>query len=70
MDALEALPDVEKTSLFGTAVHAVLRSPAVDVASIERSLQRDGHTLRSVSAVTPSLEDVFLDVVEGTGIRA
>ena len=25
MSALEAMPQIEKTSLFGTAVHAVLR---------------------------------------------
>ena len=30
MRALDAMPDVEKTSLFGTAVHAVLRSAATN----------------------------------------
>ena len=34
MRALEAMADVEKTSIFGTAVHAVLRSPDVDPALI------------------------------------
>ena len=28
MRALDEMPDVEKTSLFGTSVHAVLRSAA------------------------------------------
>ena len=31
MSALERLPGVEKTSLFGTAVHAVLRDRSIDV---------------------------------------
>jgi ABC-2 type transport system ATP-binding protein len=63
MTALDKLPGVEKTSLFGTAVHAVLRSTA-DVAAIEPALRRSGMAVRSVAPVTPSLEDVFLDVVE------
>jgi ABC-2 type transport system ATP-binding protein len=63
MTALDDLPGVEKTSLFGTAVHAVLRS-AADVAAIEPALRRTGMAVTSVGPVTPSLEDVFLDVVE------
>ena len=31
MRALEEMPEVEKTTVFGTAVHAVLRTPDVDV---------------------------------------
>ena len=60
------MPEVEKTSLFGTAVHAVLESrPAPIAESLERALEARGHRGRSRSApVTPSLEDVFLDVVE------
>jgi ABC-2 type transport system ATP-binding protein len=62
--ALEALPQVEKTSLFGTGVHAVLRAGETDIADITRTLTRSGQVVTSASPVTPSLEDVFLDVVE------
>jgi ABC-2 type transport system ATP-binding protein len=62
--ALERLPAVEKTSLFGTAVHAVLRAGAADVPSIEAALAREGLAVSSAQPVQPSLEDVFLDVVE------
>jgi ABC-2 type transport system ATP-binding protein len=61
--ALEALPEVEKTSLFGTGVHAVLRPGASDVA-VTDALARHGQTVTSATRVSPSLEDVFLDVVE------
>jgi len=61
---LERLHEVEKTSLFGTAVHAVLRSGVMDVESLEQALARSGLTVTSVAQVAPSLEDVFLDVVE------
>ena len=66
MRALDEIPEVEKTSLFGTAVHAVLRSRAVDPASIAVRLRASGHVVDSVAAIDPSLEDVFLDVVERT----
>jgi ABC-2 type transport system ATP-binding protein len=64
MEVLERLPEVEKTSLFGTAVHAVLRQPDANVAALEAAIEREGQTVISASRVTPSLEDVFLDVVE------
>ena len=67
MRALETLPDVEKTSLFGTAVHAVLRSDRVDIRELTAKLQAQGMTIRSIDEVPPSLEDVFLDVVEKAG---
>lgn len=64
MQALERVPEVEKTSVFGTAVHAVLRSPALGADPIRDGLRRAGLDVRSTEAVQPSLEDVFLDVVE------
>ena len=67
MAVLDRLPQVEKTSLFGMAVHAVLCSPDVSVSTLEGALAGEGIGLRAISRVTPSLEDVFLDVVERVG---
>jgi ABC-2 type transport system ATP-binding protein len=64
MRALDAMPDVEKTSLFGTAVHAVLRDRRVSASELSRRLQAEGVEIDSADEVPPSLEDVFLDVVE------
>jgi ABC-2 type transport system ATP-binding protein len=64
MTALEALPQVEKTSLFGTAVHAVLRDGAADSGALTAALTASGHDVTSLTRVSASLEDVFLDVVE------
>ena len=64
MEALDGLPYVAKTSLFGTAVHAVLRDATADPQTIAAALTHAGHQGVSTSAVRPSLEDVFLDVVE------
>ena len=69
MQALDAMPEVEKTSLFGTALHAVLRSEAIDAASIASRLRERGLSVSEVARVIPSLEDVFLDVVDKAGER-
>jgi ABC-2 type transport system ATP-binding protein len=67
MRALDEMPEIEKTSLFGTAVHAVLRSTDVDAPALARRLAAGGLAVDAVSEVLPSLEDVFLDVVEKAG---
>ena len=64
MRALEEIPEVEKTSVFGTAVHAVLNSPEVDLPGLTRQLNARGLEIGGIDRVMPSLEDVFLDVVE------
>jgi ABC-2 type transport system ATP-binding protein len=64
MRALDDMPEVEKTSLFGTAVHAVLRDAGVSAAGLRRRLQSAGIPVDGIDDVPPSLEDVFLDVVE------
>ena len=70
MTLLDTHPAVEKTSLFGTAVHAVLRSRDIDPASIAAELKSKGIEVASTALVTPSLEDVFLDVVDRVGAPA
>jgi ABC-2 type transport system ATP-binding protein len=63
MRRLEAMPEVEKTSVFGTAVHAVLRSPDGSPGLVEARLTGGG-LAATCAAVPPSLEDVFLDIAE------
>ena len=67
MAILDHNANVEKTSLFGTAVHAVLRNASTDPAVLAAALRAEGIEVTSIGAVTPSLEDVFLDVVERVG---
>jgi drug efflux transport system ATP-binding protein len=64
MRALEDMPEVEKTTVFGTAVHAVLKMPAADVEALTERLNARGLDIAGIDRVMPSLEDVFLDVVE------
>ena len=67
MRALDAIAEVEKTSLYGTAVHAVLRSEALGADQIRERLSGAGVAVESIDTVAASLEDVFLDVVERAG---
>ncbi len=64
MTALDALPAVEKTSLFGTTVHAVARSRQTTADDLTTALTSAGLQVAGTGAVVPSLEDVFLDVVD------
>jgi ABC-2 type transport system ATP-binding protein len=62
--ALAGLEAIEKSSLFGTALHVLLRAGTRDETPVTARLAERGITVDSVSFVTPSLEDVFMDVVE------
>ena len=63
MRLLDEMPDVEKTSIFGAAVHAVMRSAEVSAEEIAARLTTAGVTASS-RVVEPSLEDAFLDIAE------
>jgi ABC-2 type transport system ATP-binding protein len=73
MRALDGMTEVEKTSVFGTSVHAVLKRDAgLGVAggivpALQRRLEMSGVAVSAMTPVPPSLEDVFLDVVERAG---
>jgi ABC-2 type transport system ATP-binding protein len=69
MRVLDASADVEKTSLFGTAVHAVLRRADVTPGQIEERLRQAGVQVTAIAPVAPSLEDVFLDVIDRSSAR-
>ncbi|HYE85755.1 MAG TPA: ABC transporter ATP-binding protein [Vicinamibacterales bacterium] len=67
MELLDRHDHVEKTSLFGTAVHAVLRDASAGPRVLTDALRSGGIDVISIDTVSPSLEDVFLDVVERAG---
>jgi ABC-2 type transport system ATP-binding protein len=61
-DVLRALPGVRTATLFGETVHVFL-SEAGDGA-VERALERASIVVAEVRPVRPSLEDVFIHLVE------
>ena len=64
MKALDRMEDIQKTTVFGTAVHAVLKPGSTNVTELRSRLMGLGLEIGTVDRVMPSLEDVFLDVVE------
>ena len=65
MAIADSLSAVEKTSLFGTAVHAVLKAGGDDVeARLREAMLTGGLVIDGLEPVVPSLDDVFLDVVD------
>jgi ABC-2 type transport system ATP-binding protein len=65
MAIADTLPIVEKTSLFGTAVHAVMRRGTTHPETeLRRALEAGGVAIDTMEPVVPSLDDVFLDVVD------
>ncbi len=66
MRLLDRMPGIEKTSVFGTSVHALLKEGHAPPA-LKSLLEAAGVAVTSIAAVQPSLEDVFLEVVERAG---
>jgi ABC-2 type transport system ATP-binding protein len=67
MAVLDRHAGIEKTSLFGTAVHAVLKTGGLNPDAVASLLKSEHIDVQSIGVVSPSLEDVFLDVVERVG---
>ena len=68
--ALEALagdPEVIAVGLFGRALHVTVRDRGRAEAAVRERLQSAGISLESLRAVPPSLEDVFVALVEEAG---
>ena len=64
MRMLDAMPGIARTSIFGTALHAVTTSEDTSPAEIAAQLRAAGLDGASCATVSPSLGDVFLDVAE------
>ncbi len=60
---LAEVPQVESAATFGEAVRLVLRKDA-DWAGVRADLERSGFTVRNADIARPTLEDVFVELVE------
>jgi ABC-2 type transport system ATP-binding protein len=71
VSALEGVPGVVESALFGRAVHVTIEA-AVGEADprgerVRAALESAGQPVRALARVRPSLEDVFVSLVRGTG---
>ncbi|MBI2516269.1 MAG: ABC transporter ATP-binding protein [Opitutae bacterium] len=64
MLALERLPAVKEVALFGKGLHAVAADPAAAEAAIRTALAAGGFRLGRLERIVPTLEDVFVSLIE------
>ena len=67
IDALDLLQKQSwalETALFGTALHVRVEQEAQGTQLIRDLLQARGITVERVEKIVPSLQDVFIDLVE------
>jgi len=63
LDLLSREPAAKDVALFGAALHVLVESEAA-VGEIRAALERGGVEVRGLAAITPSLEDVFVALIE------
>ncbi|MDD5543952.1 MAG: ABC transporter ATP-binding protein [Acidobacteriia bacterium] len=61
---LEKAAGIQEAALFGNALHIVTNQPETAAASVREALARNHLVLRSVEKIAPSLEDVFVSLIE------
>jgi ABC-2 type transport system ATP-binding protein len=64
MGVLERLPEVKEVALFGKGLHAVAADAEAAGRTIREALAAGGFRLDRLERVTPTLEDVFVSLIE------
>ena len=64
MDAIERLPEVKEVALFGKGLHAVAADALAAERAIRAALAAGGFRLDRLERITPTLEDVFVSLIE------
>jgi ABC-2 type transport system ATP-binding protein len=70
MRALEGLPGVLDAAVFGGGLHVTVDDPESTTERIRRKLAGAGIEVRRLEKILPSLEDVFVSMIEGDERRA
>jgi ABC-2 type transport system ATP-binding protein len=64
MQVIEKLPEVKEVALFGRGLHAVAADAEAAGAAIRSALAAQGFALERLERITPTLEDVFVSLIE------
>ena len=63
-EKLEGLPGVLEATVFGTRLHVVVADAEEGGRLVRQHLEKDGNAPVSVERIVPSLEDVFIHLIE------
>ena len=64
MALIETLPGVKEVALFGKGLHVVATHSKTALAELKTALPPAGFAIQRLEAITPSLEDVFVSLIE------
>ncbi len=64
LDVLAGVPVVKEAAVFGATVHAVVGDLARDTTTLRAALDAAGLAVEHVEPIVPSLEDVFVSLIE------
>ena len=65
MELAAEIPSILDATLFGNKLHVMTRDPSQSRQELELRAREAGVDLHSVQVIAPSLEDVFVSVLEG-----
>jgi ABC-2 type transport system ATP-binding protein len=64
MTVVEKLPGIKEAALFGAGLHAVASDDTSIPEAVRGILEAKGFAVRRVARITPTLEDVFVSLIE------
>jgi ABC-2 type transport system ATP-binding protein len=70
MQLLEGVPGVVESAVFGGGLHVVVDDPAAAIVRIRQRLEEAKIEIRVLEKITPSLEDVFVALIEAEERKA
>lgn len=67
IETLKALPEVTEVTLFGRTLHVTATDAAAGRTAIASALSARGRVVEDIREIVPSLEDVFIGLVQAAG---
>ncbi len=67
IDTLKGLPEVVEVTLFGRALHVTVTEVDAGRTAVVTALSKQGRLVEDVREIVPSLEDVFIGLVQAAG---
>lgn len=64
MEIAESVKGVKEAALFGRTLHVVSRGGEPIIPSLRKALDSAGYKVESINKIIPSLEDVFISLIE------
>jgi len=64
MTVLEGRPGIEDIAVFGGGLHLKVEDPGAAIPDIYRELERAGISVAALDKIVPSMEDVFVSLIE------